>query len=151
MVELILLEKVAKLGNLGDIVKTKPGYARNYLIPTGRARRATAANKKYFEERRADFEKAQADKASQAEGIKVRVNGLLIQLSRKAGVDGRLFGSVSNVDIADAITAQGITGVTKSMVIMPEGAIKAIGEYKYRLHIATEIEAEITVSVLGEQ
>lgn len=151
MTELILLQKVAKLGNLGEIVNTKPGYARNYLIPTGRARRATEANKKYFEERRADFEKIQADNTSKAEGIKVRVNGLMLQLSRKAGVDGRLFGSVTNADIAEAIKAQGIEGVTKSMVLMPMGAIKNVGDSKYTLHIQTDIEAEITVSVLGEQ
>jgi len=150
MIELILLERVADLGNLGDIVKTKPGFARNYLIPTGKARRATEANKKYFEERRVEFERAQADRISEAEGIKVRVDGLLLQLARKAGVDGKLFGSVSNVDIADAIKTQGIEGVNKSMVVLPEGPIKTVGEHKIRLCIQNEIEADITVSVLGE-
>lgn len=150
MIELILLEKVTKLGNLGDIVKTRPGYARNFLIPTGKARRATPANKKYYEEKKHELELAQADRLGKAEGIRTRVNGTTVQISRKAGVDGRLFGSVSQVDIVDALKAQGVDGVNKSMILMPEGHLKAVGDFKITLHIQTDMEATITVSVLGE-
>jgi large subunit ribosomal protein L9 len=150
MVELILLEKVAKLGAMGEIVRTKPGYARNFLIPQGKARRATAMNKKYFEDNKHKLELAQADKVSQAEGIRARVEGMTVQVARKAGVDGRLFGSVSQVDIVAALVAQGINGITKSMILMPNGHLKAVGDFKLVLHIQTEIEAQINVSVLGE-
>lgn len=150
MVELILLERIAKLGDLGDIVKTRPGYARNYLIPQGKARRATAANKKFYEENKQKLELAQADKISKAEGIRARIEGGTVQIARKASVDGRLFGSVSQADIVSALKDQGVEGVTKAMVQMPEGHLKTVGDFKIVLHVQSDIHATITVSVLGE-
>jgi len=147
--QVILLEKVVNLGALGDVVKVKDGYARNYLIPQGKAKRATAENMKVFEERRAELEKAQAEKLATAQQMVARLEGLAIQIARKAGVEGKLFGSVTNADIADALTAQGLT-VEKSAVRMPLGPIKTIGDNQIEIALHSDVLATITVSVVGE-
>jgi large subunit ribosomal protein L9 len=147
--QIILLDKVVNLGNLGDLVKVKDGYARNFLIPTGRARRATAAAKAEFEARRAELEKAAAEKlaAAQAEGEKLA--GKVFKLTQKAGVDGRLFGSVTNHDIADELNKQGFK-VLKSQIRLPNGPIKTIGDNTVNISLHTDVVAEVTVSVYGE-
>jgi len=147
--QIILLEKVVNLGNLGDIVKVKDGYARNFLIPSGQARRATAAAKAEFEAKRAELEKAANEKlaAAQAEGEKL--NGSTVKLSQKAGVDGRLFGSVTNYDIADALKAQGF-GVHKAQVRMPNGPIKTVSVSTVEVALHTDVVVEVTVEVAGE-
>lgn len=147
--QIILLEKVVNLGNLGDVVKVKDGYGRNFLIPQGKAKRATEANKAEFEARRVELEKQQAAllDASKARGEKLA--GYLLQVTQKAGVDGRLFGSVTNGDIAEALTAQGFE-VVKSEVRMPEGPLKTIGDHSVSIALHHDVVVEITVSVLGE-
>jgi large subunit ribosomal protein L9 len=147
--QIILLDKVINLGNLGDVVKVKDGYARNYLIPQGRARRATPANLAAFEERRAELERLAAEKLVAAQEQATKVDGLLVQITRKAGVDGRLFGSVTNADIAEALVAQGVA-IEKAAVRMPEGPIKTIGDFQLHLALHTDVIVTITVSVLGE-
>lgn len=147
--QVILLEKVINLGNLGDVVRVKDGYARNFLIPQKQARRATEAAIKEFEARRAELEKLAAEKlaAAQAEGEKL--NGLTLQLSQKAGVDGRLFGSVTNHDIADALNAQGFK-VEKGQVRLPNGPLKTVGDHPIVVSLHTDVAVDVTVSVLGE-
>ena len=124
--QIILMEKVVNLGNLGDLVKVKDGYARNYLIPQGKAKRATPAAMAEFEARRAEFEKAAADRLAAAQAIAAKLEGVALTIARKAGVDGRLFGSVTNYDVAEALQAQGFE-VEKSAIRMPEGPLKATG------------------------
>ena len=147
--QVILLDKVVNLGGLGEIVKVKDGYARNFLIPQGRARRATAANKAEFEAKRVELEKAAGAKlvSSQAEGEKLA--GTTIKLTQKAGVDGRLFGSVTNFDIAEELGKQGYK-VAKAQVRMPNGPIKVVGDSKVSVQLHTDVVVEISVSVLGE-
>lgn len=147
--QVILMEKVVNLGNLGDVVKVKDGYARNFLIPGGHAKRATTANIAEFEARRAELEKEQAEKFAAAQARAEKLEGLMVQITQKAGVDGRLFGSVGNADIADALKAQG-HDVAKSEVRLPEGPFKTIGDYPVVLSLHTDVTANITVSVLGE-
>jgi large subunit ribosomal protein L9 len=146
--EIILIEKVANLGQLGDIVRVKDGYARNFLIPQGKAKRATAANMAEFEARRAELEKIQAEKLAEAQARAEKLEGFMLQITRKAGVDGKLFGSVTNADIADALTEQG-SAVSKAEVRLPEGPLKAIGDYPVTLSLHTDVTVNITVSVLG--
>ncbi len=146
--QIILMEKVANLGQLGDVVKVKDGYARNFLIPQGKARRATETNLKAFEVRRAELEKQQAEHLVQAQARAEKLEGFMLQITQKAGPDGKLFGSVSNVDIVDALKAQGYE-VTKAEVRMPLGALKQIGDYPITLAFHTDVTANITVSVLG--
>src|SRR5829696_8113700 len=126
--QIILLEKVTNLGGLGDVVKVRDGYARNFLIPHGKAKRATKENLAEFEQRRADLEKAQAQQLNDAQGKAEKLEGLAVQIAQKAGVDGKLFGSVTNADIADALKAQGFD-VPKAAVRMPQGPLKNIGEH----------------------
>lgn len=147
--QIILLEKVVNLGGLGDVVKVKDGYARNYLIPQGKAKRANAANLAEFEARRAELERLAAEQlaAAQAEGAKLE--GQSVSISRKAGVDGRLFGSVSNADIAEALKAKGFV-VEKSAVRMPDGPLKAVGESQIVVALHTDVTATISVVVVGE-
>ncbi len=147
--QVILMEKVVNLGNLGDVVKVKDGYARNFLIPGGHAKRATEANIAEFEARRVELEKEQAARLAASQARAAKLEGLMIQITQKAGVDGRLFGSVGNADIADALKAQG-HDVTKSEVRLPEGPFKMIGDYPVVLSLHTDVVANITVSVLGE-
>ena len=147
--QIILLEKVVNLGNLGDVVRVKDGYARNFLIPNKQARRATDSAIKELEARRAELEKLAAEKlaAAQAEGEKL--NGLTLQLSQKAGVDGRLFGSVTNHDIADALVAQGFK-VEKAQVRMPNGPLKTVGDHPVVVSLHTDVAVDVTVSVQGD-
>lgn len=148
--QVILMEKVANLGGLGDVVKVKDGYARNYLIPHGMAKRVTAASLAEFEGRRAELEKAQTEKLTAARSVAEKMEGTTVQISRKAGVDGRLFGSVSTADIAEALQAQGFE-VDKAAVRLPEGPLKQIGDTPVQVALHHEVVATITVSVLGEQ
>ena len=148
--QVILMERVVNLGNLGDVVKVKPGYARNYLIPHGKAKRVTPENLAEFEQRRGDLEKAQSDKLTAAQGLAARLEGMMVQITRKAGVDGRLFGSVTHTDIADAIEAQGVQ-IERSAVRLPQGPLKQVGEAQVQVVLHTDVAATITVAVLGEQ
>jgi large subunit ribosomal protein L9 len=147
--QVILLEKVVNLGQLGDVVKVKQGYARNYLIPQGKARRATDAAIKEFETRRADLEKAQAARLAAAQSVGEKLNGSTVNVSAKAGVDGRLFGSVTNFDIAEALTKQGFD-VNKGQIRMPLGPLKTVGEHHVSIALHTDVVAEVTVLVKGE-
>ena len=147
--QVILMEKVANLGNLGDVVKVKDGYARNYLIPQGKAKRATEENLKTFEVRRAELEKAQAAALVQAQERGAKLGGLTLKIAQKAGVDGKLFGSVTNHDIVDALKAQGFE-VERSQVRMPAGALKQVGEYPLQIALHTDVVVTITVAVIGE-
>lgn len=148
--EIILMDKVANLGNLGDVVKVKDGYARNYLIPQGMAKRATASNRAAFEEKKVELERIAADKLAAAQARAEKLEGFALTVAQKAGVDGRLFGSVGNTDIAEALQAQGFD-VSKSEVRLPEGPFKAIGEYDVVLGLHTDVTANIKVTVVGEQ
>ena len=147
--QVILMEKVANLGDLGDVVKVKDGYARNFLIPHGKAKRATDENLKVFEARRAELEKAQAAALAQAKERGAKLDGQNVKITQKAGVDGRLFGSVTNYDIVDALKALGHE-VERSQVRMPTGALKQVGEYPIQIALHTDVVVTITVSVVGE-
>ncbi|HQR22335.1 MAG TPA: 50S ribosomal protein L9 [Burkholderiaceae bacterium] len=148
--QVILLEKIVNLGQLGDVVKVKEGFARNYLIPQGKARRATETAIKEFEARRADLEKAQADKLSAAQTVQEKLSGARVQVTAKAGVDGRLFGSITNYDIAEALVKQGFE-VNKSQIRMPQGPLKLVGDHTLTVALHSDVTADITVTVIGEQ
>ncbi|MCB5184245.1 50S ribosomal protein L9 [Methylobacillus gramineus] len=148
--QVILLEKVVNLGNLGDIVKVKDGYGRNFLIPQGKAKRATESNKAEFEVRRVELEKQQAAQLAVSQQRGEKLAGFLLQVTQKAGVDGRLFGSVTTGDIAEALTAQGFE-TAKSEVRLPDGPLKTIGDHQISIALHHDVVVEITVSVLGEQ
>lgn len=148
--QVILIDKVANLGNLGDVVKVKDGYARNFLIPTGRARRATQANMEAFATQKAELERAAAEKLADAQRRAEKLEGVNVTISQKAGVDGRLFGSITNADIADALTAQGHE-VAKSEIRLPEGPFKTVGEYPVVLALHSDITANISVVVTAQQ
>jgi large subunit ribosomal protein L9 len=148
--QVILMEKVANLGELGDVVKVKDGFARNYLIPHGKAKRATDANLKAFEARRAELEKAQADSLAKAKDRGTKLEGLKVQITQKAGPDGRLFGSVTNYDIVEALQKQGHE-VERANVRMPQGPLKQVGDFPIEIALHTDVTATVTVSVLGEQ
>ena len=147
--QIILMEKVVNLGTLGDVVTVKNGYARNFLIPEGKAKRATPANKAEFEAKRAELEKKAFEILGAANIRRDKLEGYMVQVTQKAGVDGRLFGSVTNTDIAEALTKQGFD-VKKGEVIMPNGPLKTIGDFPLTLALHTDVKAQITVSVLGE-
>lgn len=147
--QIILLEKVANLGNLGEVVKVKDGYARNFLIPKGAARRATQAAVAEFEARRAELEKVQAEKLAAANASGEKLAGKLITISQKAGVDGRLFGSITNADVAEALGKQGFQ-VVKAQVRMPHGPLKAVGEFPVNVALHTDVVVEVTVKVIAD-
>ncbi len=147
--QVILLEKVANLGNLGDVVKVRDGYARNFLIPKRQARRATEAALKEFEARRAELEKLAADKLAAAQGVAGKLADQSLQIVQKAGVDGRLFGSVTNADIAVALGKLGIE-VAKSQVRMPAGPLKNVGEHTVSVAAHSDVVVDIKVQVVGE-
>lgn len=147
--QVILLDKVANLGNLGDVVKVKDGYARNFLIPTKRARRATEAAIKEFEARRAELEKAAAEKLSAAQTVGEKLSGKTVTIAQKAGVDGRLFGSVTNADIADGLKKAGFD-IAKAQVRLPNGPLKTVGEHPVSVAAHTDVVVEITVAVVAE-
>lgn len=146
--QIILLERIAALGNLGDVVTVKNGYARNFLIPQGKAKRATEANLQEFQTRRAEWEAKQAAVLADAKARQEKLNGQVITVAQKAGVDGRLFGSVTNADIASAIVAAGVE-VVKANVRLPEGPFKAIGEYEVEVALHADAIAVITVAVVA--
>ncbi|TMS57396.1 50S ribosomal protein L9 [Imbroritus primus] len=147
--QVILLEKVKNVGDLGAVVRVKDGYARNFLIPNRLARRATDAALKEFEARRAELEKIAAEKLAEAEKLNEKLNGTTLEVSQKAGVDGRLFGSVTNEDIAQALGKQGYA-IERSRITLPNGLVKTIGEHPVRVSLHTDVVAEITLVVQGE-
>ncbi|HEX4330325.1 MAG TPA: 50S ribosomal protein L9 [Burkholderiales bacterium] len=147
--QVILLEKVANLGNLGDIVKVRDGFGRNFLIPQRKAKRATETNKAEFEAKRADLEKAAAAQLVEAQATATKLDGMMVQITEKAGVDGRLFGSVTNFNIAEALAKQGFV-VEKSQIRMPNGMIKTVGDVDIAVQLHTDVVANIKVSVLGD-
>ncbi len=147
--QIILLEKVVNLGNLGDIVKVKDGYARNFLIPNKQARRATKEALAEFEVRRAELEKIAAEKLAAAQAQGEKLAGSTVQIGQKAGVDGRLFGSVTNADIADALVKQGFA-VEKAQVRLPEGPLKLVGDHAVQISLHTDVLVDVTVAVIGE-
>lgn len=147
--QIILLEKVTNLGNLGDIVKVKDGYARNFLIPSKRARRATESAIQEFEAKRAELERVAAEKLAAAQAVGVKLSGIKVSITQKAGVDGRLFGSVTNADIAQALNKNGFE-IVKSQVRLPLGPLKTTGEFTVAIAPHTDVVAEITVVVVAE-
>lgn len=148
--QVILLEKVVNLGDLGDVVRVRNGYARNYLIPQKMARRATESALKEFEERRAELEKIQAEKLAAAQALGEKLSGATVVIAQKAGVDGRLFGSVTTMDISAALERDGLGTIEKSKVRLPDGAIKAVGEYPIQIALHPDVVAELTIDVQGE-
>jgi large subunit ribosomal protein L9 len=148
--QVILMERVLNLGNLGDVVKVRPGYARNFLIPQGKAKRVTPENMADFDKRRAELEAAQVQKLDGARELAAKLEGMVVTVTRKAGIDGRLFGSVTNIDITDALAAQGVT-VERSTVRLPEGPLKQIGDNPVQVALHSDVVATITVTVVGEQ
>lgn len=148
--EVILLEKVENLGSLGDRVKVRSGYGRNFLIPKGKAKRATAENVRYFEERRAELERKAAEALNEATARAEALAGLNVVVTAKAGEEGKLFGSVGTHDIADAVTAAGVT-IERHEVRLPDGPLRTTGEYEVELHLHTDVNAAVTVTVTGEE
>ena len=148
--DVILLEKIDRLGALGDVVKVKPGYARNFLLPTGKAKVATPDNIKELEERRAELEAKAAEMLATAQSRKEKLDGLEVSITSKSGTEGKLFGSVGTADIADAINAAGVE-VEKKEVRMPTGPIRIAGEYDIELHLHTDVDAVIKLTVIGEE
>jgi len=148
--QIILLEKVVNLGGLGDVVKVKDGFARNFLIPQGKAKRATPANLAEFEKTRSTLEKAQSDALSAAQEKGARLDGLMVQISQKAGVDGRLFGSVTSYDIVAALKSQSFE-IERSMIRLPQGPLKQVGDHPLGIALHSDVVVHITVSVLAEQ
>jgi large subunit ribosomal protein L9 len=147
--QIILMEKVANLGQLGDIVKVREGYARNYLIPQGKAKRATQANLAEFEARRAELERVQSEKLTHAQAQAAKLDGLVIRVTQKAGVDGKLFGSVTNIDIAGALKGEGFD-VPRASIRMPAGPLKHVGEHSLEIALHPDVAVNVTVSVLAE-
>ena len=148
--QVILLEKIVNLGGLGDVVKVRDGFARNYLIPHGKAKRATPANVAEFERRRVELEQAQADALAKAQEKAAKLEGLMVQITQKAGVDGKLFGSVTNVDVSEALKLQGFE-VPKAAIRMPQGPLKTVGDHPLKIALHADVIVTVTVSVLGEQ
>ncbi|HYT97314.1 MAG TPA: 50S ribosomal protein L9 [Casimicrobiaceae bacterium] len=147
--QIILLEKIANVGDLGDVVKVRQGYARNYLIPQGKAKRATPENLKAIEDKRSELEQAATERLAAARALAERLEGMAIQVTQKAGVDGRLFGSVTNIDIVDALKSQGVE-IERSMIRMSAGPLKQVGNYPLTVALHTDVVAHINVSVRGE-
>ena len=147
--QIILLEKVINLGVLGDVVRVKDGYARNFLIPQGKAKRATTANLAEFEKRRAELEKVHAETLAKEQEKGAKLDGMMVQVTQKAGVDGKLFGSVTNSDISEALKKQGFD-VPKASIRMPDGPLKTIGDFPLKVALHTDVVVSITVSVLGD-
>jgi large subunit ribosomal protein L9 len=148
--QVILLEKVVNLGGLGDVVKVRDGFARNFLIPQGKAKRATRENLAEFEQRRGELERAQSDQLTVAQEKAAKLDGLMVQITQKAGVDGKLFGSVTNADVSEALKNQGFD-IPKAAIRMPQGPLKNVGDHALKVALHADVVASITVSVLGEQ
>lgn len=147
--QIILMEKISNLGKLGDVVNVKNGFARNYLIPQGKAKRATEQAIAEFESKRAELEKAHAASLAAAQAVADKLDGLLLQITQKTGGDGKLFGSVTNINIVEALAGQGFE-IEKSMIRMPHGQLKQIGDYPLTIALHSDVSAQITVSILGE-
>jgi large subunit ribosomal protein L9 len=147
--QIILMEKITNLGGLGDVVKVKDGFARNFLIPSGKARRATPANLEEFQKRRVELEKVHAEALTLAQSRGAKLDGFAVKVARKAGVDGRLFGSVTSHDIVDALKAQGHE-VERTAIRLPQGPLKAIGDHQVAIALHTDMVVHVTVSVVGE-
>ena len=147
--QIILMEKVVSLGQLGDVVNVKNGYARNFLIPQGKAKRATDTSIAEFEAKRAELEKAQAEILADSQAYAAKFDSLMVQISQKTGVDGKLFGSVTNADIVDALKVQGFE-VDRTMIRMPDGPLKQVGDHPLTIVLNSDVSVNITVSVLGE-
>jgi large subunit ribosomal protein L9 len=147
--QVILLEKIVNVGNLGEVVKVKDGYARNFLIPQGKAKRATEANLKAIEARRAELEAAAGEKLAAAQAAGEKLEGAAIQVTQKAGVDGRLFGSVTNVDIVEALNAKGFS-VERSMIRMPSGPLKHVGDHPVTIVLHADVTSHVTVTVIAD-
>ena len=147
--QVILMEKIVSLGQLGDVVNVKNGYARNFLIPQGKAKRATSASIAEFEVKRAELEKTQAESLAAAQEYATKFDSLMVQITQKAGVDGKLFGSVTNVDIVNALKTQGLE-IERAMIRMPQGPLKQVGDYPLTIVLHSDVVVHITVSVLGE-
>lgn len=150
MMEVILLEKIDRLGGLGDKVNVKSGFARNFLLPQGKATSATAENLAEFEARRAELEKQAAEALANAEARKAKIDGMEITITVRAGNEGKLFGSVGGVDIAEHVTAQGVE-LAKREIRMPHGAIRQAGEYDINVHLLTDVDAVLKLTVVGEE
>ncbi len=148
--QIILLEKVTNLGGLGDVVKVRDGFARNFLIPQGKAKRATRESLAEFEQRRAELEKVQSEQLTAAQERAAKLDGLTVQIAQKAGVDGKLFGSVTNADISEALKAQGFD-IIKAHIRMPQGPLKMIGEHPLKVALHSDVVVTVNVSVLPEQ
>ncbi len=148
--QIILLEKVVNVGNLGEVVRVRDGYARNFLIPQKKARRATETALKEFELRRAELEKVQAEKLAASQAVGERLENYSLKISQKAGVDGRLFGSVTNMDIAAGLVAAGFAGIEKAQIRLPEGPLKAVGEFSIQVALHPDVVSSITVVVVGD-
>lgn len=148
--QVILLEKVVNLGNLGDVVRVKDGYARNFLIPQRLARRATETALAEFESKRAELEKIAAEHLAKAQAIGEKLSGLTVQITQKSGMDGRLFGSVTNYDIAEELAKLGFESVHKAQIRLPQGPFKVVGDFPVSIALHTDVIADITVSILGE-
>lgn len=147
--QIILMEKVASLGQLGDVVNVKNGYARNFLIPQGKAKRATDTSIAEFETKRAELEKEQAELLAGSQAYAAKFDSLMVQISQKTGVDGKLFGSVTSADIVNALKAQGFE-IDKTMIRMPDGPLKQVGDHPLTIVLHSDVSVNITVSVLGE-
>jgi large subunit ribosomal protein L9 len=147
--QIILMEKISNLGQLGDVVNVKSGFARNYLIPQGKAKRATEQAIAEFQSRRAELEKKQTAVLAAAQAVAAKLDGLLVQITQKAGSDGKLFGSVTNANIAEALTGLGFS-VERTMIHMPHGQLKQVGDYPLTISLHSDVKASITVSVLGD-
>jgi len=148
--DVILLEKIDRLGTLGDVVNVKPGYARNFLLPLGKAKVATADNLKDLEARRAEFEAKAAEVHASAEARREKLDGMNVSITSKAGTEGKLFGSVGTMDIADAITAAGVD-VVKKEIRMPTGVIREAGDYDITVHLHTDVDAVVKITIIGEE
>ena len=148
--QVILLERIVNLGELGEVVKVREGFARNFLIPQGKAKRATPENIAEIERRRSELEQAQTAALAQAQERGAKLEGLTVQISQKAGVDGKLFGSVTNVDVAEALKREGYE-VPKAAIRMPQGPLKQVGDHPLKIALHSDVVVTVTVSVLGEQ
>lgn len=147
--QIILMEKVVNLGQLGDVVKVRNGYARNFLIPKGKAKRATPSAIAEFEAKRVELEKTQAEILAVAQASAAKLDGLMVQITQKSGVDGKLFGSVTNADIEEALKTQGYQ-IERSMIRMPQGSLKQVGDHPIAIALHSDVVANIVVSVLGD-
>jgi large subunit ribosomal protein L9 len=147
--QVILLEKVVNLGALGDVVKVRDGFARNFLIPQGKAKRATRDSLAEFEQRRSELERAQNEQLSAAQEKATKLDGLAVQITQKAGVDGKLFGSVTNADVSEALKAQGFD-VPKAAIRMPQGPLKNVGEHPLKIALHSDVVVTVNVTVIGE-